>query len=527
MSKFWQGLMAVHDTSAFGHMSHHILGVPYYSDRALLLPATAAVVHEDGEDLEAYLSYLQRVRIGPQRVIRVGGPTLFDGLENDHFAMEALRAHFRAGGLLQVFCPSERSDAFLARHMIEAKRLHSAPRAIADRLNDKAELRRIVVDCGLAHAILPYVATRDPQEVMSAVRRFRAMRPDACEFPVIKPTNRAGGDGFMAVRAEWPDDEVVERVREYLRANSWNQLAVTVHSELRRSEGKPVVLDRADVRDIGRDVDDGIERVRALVEKLFESEKEADHAIISRVNAVGGASIRIARGFPLGEPLRRFLLDQCRNELIVEAGFGHDAFSTQIVVDHGHYRFLGPTKQIVDDEGRHMGNIMVRFFDDSLSAKGLTGEDRHWMESYSLDVAKYAHSRVEGYKGTIGFDFLKRKRDGRIFLLECNARQTAATYPLAVSAQLEGRVREPLNLPKSERMNWGVVMHNAVPTRARSWGALSERLGGLLFDGTWGALPFNIRLMRLETPHVGIVATGETVDRALAVMRLARRKLSN
>jgi hypothetical protein len=345
------------------------------------------------------------------------------------------------------------------------------------------------------------------------------------EFVVVKRTNLAGGDGFMRLNRDLSESEVEERVRGYLREHSWNELKVTAHSDFQRFEGSTVVLDRADIRDIGRDPDNVVEKVRAVINGLFTTAPDADHVIIVRENIFGGATLQLRRGMPQIDALKRYLMDHCRNEILVEEGFDGDDYSTQIVVSDGNFRFLGPTMQMVDEHGRHQGNILVRYFDASLASKGMTEEDKQIMESFSYDLAKYAHTRVEGYHGTIGFDFRKRRRDGRIFLMECNARQTAATYPLAISAQLEGRHKEALTLQKNERVNWGIVMYNSVPTSARCWGALVEKLGGLLFNGVYGALPFNVRLMQASEPHVGLVAVGKDIDKALAIMRLARRKL--
>lgn len=529
MTKLWQDLVAVHDTSSgFGHLNHNHPGLPYYADRALLLPVDLAVVMHDGENVEQHLKYLSGVGIGPKRVLYVGAANLFDGLDADPAAMEAVEARLRKGGRLQFFSTSVRSEAFVAQHGLQLSRIHSAPRVIADRMNDKVELRRIAHDCGLSHAVLPHAASRDPAAVMAAVKGFLAKPASEAEFVVVKRTNLAGGDGFMRLTRDLSESEVEERMRDYLRAQSWNELTVSVYSQMRRHAGAPVTLDRAEVRDIGRgDIADGVEKMLGIIEDLFANAPEADTVVIARDNISGGASLRLRRGTAMSAEIKRYLLDHCRNEILVEAGFDHVAFSTQIVVSDGPmpFRFLGPTMQIVDANGRHMGNILVRFYDESLAAKGMSEMDKQVMESFSFDLAKYAHTDVERYHGTIGFDFMKRKSDGRIFLLECNARQTAATYPLAVSAQLEGRLREPLNTPKREKINWGIVMHNAVPTSALSWGAVEQKLGGLLFNGVYGALPFNVRLMQFPEPHIGIVAVGKTLDKALAIMRLARIKL--
>ncbi|HTK04474.1 MAG TPA: hypothetical protein VL500_02730 [Candidatus Eisenbacteria bacterium] len=528
MTKLWEGLAVVDDMTGFGHIRDHLPGLPFYSDRALLTPVDIAVVMDDGEDLEAYLAYLRRVRIGPKRVLRVKGPELFKGLDADPAAMEVLHQHLRHGGLLQVFCRTPGSEAFFERHRIEPKRVFSAPREIADLMNDKARVRQVAKDIGLDHVVLPHVAAHDPQVVMAAVKAYLAKPAREIEYVVVKRTNLAGGDGFMRLTRDLPEAEVEERVRAYLREHSWNRLTVTSHSELMRRAGEALTLDQADIRDVGRDLDEGCQRIAAIIQPLLDATPdERGYVILRNRNVTGEAYVKFHRGRAFTPELRRFLLDHCRNEILVEAGIAGDDFSMQVVVDHGNLRFLGPTKQIVDAEGRHMGNAMVRRFDASLERHGLRRIHKDVMESVSRDLTQWSHTRVNGeYRGVEGYDFRTRAASGDVYLMECNARKTASTYIFGVLAQLEdGRFREPMNLPAEERPNWGIVMLNEVPTSARSWGAVEEKLGGLLFNGLQGALPFNIRLMKLEKPAVGIVAVGMTLDKAYAVMRLAQRKL--
>lgn len=527
MTKLWEGLAVVDDMTGFGHISDHLPGLSYYSDRALLTPVDIAVVMDDGEDLEAYLAYLRGVRIGPRRVLRVKGPELFKGLDADPDAMEVLHAHLKRGGMLQVFCRTPGSEAFFERHRIDPRRIYSAPREIAELMNDKAKVRQVARSIGLGHVILPHVATHDPQTVMASVKAFLAKPEREIEYVVVKRTNLAGGDGFMRLTRGLSEEEVEERVRAYMREHSWNRLTVTSHSELMRRAGEPITLGQEEIRDVGRDIDEGCERIAGIIRPLLDATPEHGYVILRNRNVAGEAYMKFRRGQPFAPELRRFLLDHCRNEILVEAGIEGDDFSMQVVVDRGSLRFLGPTKQIVDDEGRHMGNVMVRRYDASLEARGLRRIHKDVMESVSRDLTEWSHTRVNGeYVGVEGYDFRTRWANDDVYLMECNARKTASTYLFAISAQLDdGRFGEALNLRPEERINWGIVMRNEVPTSARSWGALTEKLGGLLFNNRFGALPFNIRLMKLEKPHVGIVAVGRTLDQAYAVMRLAQRKL--
>ena len=534
MLKLWRQTGIVDDMSGFGHLGRHIKGVPFYADRALLLPADFAVIMRDGEDVQAHLDYLRQVRIGPQRVLMVDNPNLLDGLDEDPRVMGEIEDYLRKSPerALQFFCMTERTEAFIDRHMIDPRRVDSPPRVISDRLNDKVQLRQIAKDCGLEHMLAPYVASSEPRAVMSAVKAFLAKPAQEIEYVVLKRTNLAGGDGFLKIVRDLTEPEVEAAVVEYLRAQSWNELLLTAHTDIGRPGGAPETLEivtetlyTRDVRDISRDLETGLERLRALAEGMFAKAPEAAYLRLSRRNIFGGASIKIWRDRINGDALRRYLLDHCRNEILIEEGYDGDDFSTQVVVRDGEFRTFGPTKQIVDGQGRHLGNVMTRFYDRSLAERGMDGSDKDTMRSVSRDIAEHAHTRIEGYRGILGADFRKRRRDARMFLGEINARKTALSYPLGVLAQVEGRLREPLNAAKDERVNCGLVMYNAVPTSARSWGALAEKLGATLFNGVYGALPFNVRLMRLDQPAIGIVAVGKTLDEALATMESARAKL--
>ncbi len=517
MSNPWENIIAIHDTSHFEHIGVGVKGVQFYSDRALLLPAEAAVIQDDGDDLDRYLEWLKipGVCLGPRRVIRVKKPNLLEGLAENPAAIEDLQAHARHNGLIQFFCTTIESEEFCARHGIQRHAVHSAPLFISQIMNDKAELRRIGVQCGREQAFLPHVASRDPQKIMAAARDLLAKGKRA----LVRRTDLAGGSGMLRIDGGLPEGEAEKKIVAFLREHHRNEILLTSHNEATRENSGHKVLSRREVADH--------DAVAETIRSLFAAADHIDYVLVQRKNLVGGASLKIRRRAAFEEDLRQFLMSRGRNEILVEEWIDCESYSTQIIVDHGHLLFLGPTKQIVDDDGRHMGNIMVRYFPSKGSVAEMTYEDKVWMEMLSRDLTAWAHTRVDGvYRGTIGFDFLKRMSDGRIFVSECNGRQTASTYPLAVNHQLEGRLQEPFNAPRNSRMNWGIIMHNAVPTRSRSWGSLVEKLGGLLFQHVQGAIPFNIRLMKMEEPAVGIVAVGKNLRQAHAVMRLARKRLA-
>ncbi len=532
MSKLWQGILAIHDTSGFGHLGEHIPGVAFYADRALLTPADVAVIQSDGFD--DYLRWLRTVGIGPKRIVTVDDVNLFRGLLSGsakvsefsagpdgprlHWNVELepvkmLQAFVRHGGKIQVFCMTEEAEEFFRLAGIDRKHIQSAPLDSSRRMNDKADLRRVAERAGVPQAFLPYAATSDPARVMSETLRFLAMPASEAEFVVLKRTNLAGGDGFLKIPRGLSEDEVKARVVEYLRENHWNDLTLVTHREDGSAPDAAFPMDRAAVRDL----DKAHEAVRAA----FDADPKVTNVTVTRTDVVGGASVRFRRGGNFRDDLRNYLGQHGRNEIIVEAGFDHWAYSNLVVIrGYKNIRILGPTRQIVDDEtGRHLGNMMLCTADPEAFPKNVTGhpndvltkEDIIGMGLFSRRLAEEAHTRDCGYEDFLGFDYMKRKSDGRIFMLECNARLTASTYPLAIAAQLKGR-------------NWGIVMLNGIPTKARNFDQLRGRIGDRLFrpeDG--GLLPFNIRLMTLEQPCCGMIAVAPTLTEALALMDEAKR----
>ncbi|HTK60297.1 MAG TPA: hypothetical protein VL283_03800 [Candidatus Baltobacteraceae bacterium] len=531
MSKLWRGILAIHDTSGFGHLGEHIPGVEFYADRALLTPVDVAVIQSDGFD--DYLCWLRSVGIGPNQIICVDDVNLFRGLTDGaakvsefsrgldgrlqvHWTDEPqpikrLQQFASRGGKIQVFCMTEEAEAFFQSACIDRKRIQSAPLESARRMNDKAELRRVAERAGVPQAFLPHAATNDPSRVMTEVFRFLAMPKSQAEFVVLKRTNLAGGDGFLKIPRGLAEEDVKARVIEYLRENHWNDLTLVTHCERAEAPDAAHPMDRAAVRDF----DKACEAVSAA----FEADPRVTNVTVTRTDVVGGASVRFRRGGNFRDDLRSYLGQHGRNEIIVEAGFAHWAYSNLAVIRGKDIRILGPTRQIVDEEtGTHLGNMMLCKAEPEAFPQHLTGhpndvlerEDIVTMDLFSRRLAEEAHVRDEGYEDFLGFDYMMRASDGDVFMLECNARLTASAYPLALAAQLKGR-------------NWGIVMLNGIPTSARNFGELRGKLGDRLFrpeDG--GLLPFNIRLMTLEDPRCGMIAVAPSLPEALALMEEAK-----
>ena len=433
MKTIWN-VWAVHDMSPFGYLHRKVPGIRFYCDRALLLPSPVTVIHENGEGgelLDEYLAFLRRpeVAMGPNKVYRVRGDNLYDGMLADHDLILDMHRFVRGKGRVQLFCMTELAEDFFRKANLSQRDIEAAPLQVSKDMNDKARLREIGREAGVGHIFLDHEIKTDQTDIVRAVKRFLSDEHEA-EFAVVKRTNLAGGEGIIFIR---PGEDVETAIEMFL----------TVH---------------------GCD------------------EKGA------------------------------------RQKIMIEAGYRHVSYSTQLVFgDTKRPRFLGPMVQIVEN-GCHQGNTMAWKSSPGNPHPGIDDEDRIEMMSHSLSIGLWARERFHGWCGPVGFDFLKLRSNGRIVMSECNWRQTAATYPLAVSKQLEGRgLRQ-----------WGIVMLNGVATTSRSFGELEKKIGNdLMFDRVRGILPFNPRLMTLPDPHCGIIAVAETVGKALVMANEAKQRLKN
>lgn len=182
------------------------------------------------------------------------------------------------------------------------------------------------------------------------------------------------------------------------------------------------------------------------------------------------------------------------HSLIVEEGYEHIPLSLLWDIDEDDTRVLAVTRQLLDEHFAHQGNVL-----SSLLPAEVTEDDRQRMISMSEHLSTIFWSK--DYRGLCGFDFMKT-RDGKIFLLECNARVTAATYAYGVAEQIAaGR----------GNIKWTIHMQNLYPKNARNFAELQARLGELVFNGYYGILPFNVRCLSLEEPKCGLmcIASGE------------------
>jgi len=513
----WDDIAAIHDPSSFGQVGLDIPGVEKYSDRALLLPARTVVVHDDGHLLEEYLGWLSSkdVSLGPKSVIRVRGRNLYDGLEADPSAMERLHACVRSGGQIQAFNRSDEFEEFRTRQGFGDAQIHSAPQKIAHTFANKAELRRIGAAINMSHAFPEHRMTKDPRRVMAYVKEFLSRPTDEVPMVYCKRTDLAGGYGMVRVTRE---DDAGAKVVNFLRTFQKNEVLV----ECWNQTGREAMLVRS-VKDP--------DRLKDVLEDMLASNENIDSFVVRRPVLVSGLGRRrIRRGENLDAACADFVRSFGENELIVEVGYPHLAYSTQYMLGltAGSKPFLGVTRQLMEGT-YHVGNVLTRF----LREDRLKKEQYHTMKAHSETFGRYAERQMSGYVGVIGFDFAvvtEGPKKGTVYLLECNPRPTASTYPWAVMSQVEARYPDQLVVEGAEkraiRANIGIVMRNGVRVEAPTFAGLKSALGQTLFEKRKGVIPFNIRLMELPERRCGIMSVGETLEEAESLDEEACRRLA-
>lgn len=259
----------------------------------------------------------------------------------------------------------------------------------------------------------------------------------------------------------------------------------------------------------------------AVTEFLRRRKDEMPFVVLKRTNLAGGDGfLRVTRDDDVKKVVGRYMRRHIGHRIIIEEGQPGQELSMLLNVrGRSSVRVIGWTRQIVGADGRHRGNTMTWRRGPSSPHPDVNEEDRRTMETWSRMLAEYARDRIVSYEGEIGTDQVRinrPKRDGRqFFIREVNARQTASTYPLAVSSQLEGRGEDA----------WNMVMLNGVRTKSRALDDLLKRLDDLTFERCKGVLPFNPRLMTLPDPHCGLIVVGKDFTETGKMLKAAKERL--
>ncbi|MFC1639045.1 hypothetical protein ACFL26_02115 [Patescibacteria group bacterium] len=223
--------------------------------------------------------------------------------------------------------------------------------------------------------------------------------------------------------------------------------------------------------------------------------------------ASGDGMVRIDR--TLDWPMRTldFLARFAGREIIVEAGYRHVPMSVQWELGSAGPRLAFAADQLIEGDFTHVGNVV-----STGALVHVSSDSARCMAEMSAPFARSYWER--GYRGVCGFDFMLLP-DGRLFLLECNGRVTATTYCWGVVRQLRGRTGDV-----------AVAMSRIRPRGPfASFDALSRELGGSLFDGERGVLPFNVRCLELERPECSVCCVAGDAEGARLLLEETRRRV--
>jgi hypothetical protein len=250
--------------------------------------------------------------------------------------------------------------------------------------------------------------------------------------------------------------------------------------------------------------------VYAAVGELIRA-NDCDFVVLKRPDLASGDGMKlIERTRNWLDHVQPYLAEHAgAKELIVEAGYKHVPMSVQWELADDGPSFACATAQLIDEAFIHLGNVL-----SSGELPGVTEDDVASMRRISEPfVRRYW---ADGFRGVCGFDFLRTEKDGRVLMLECNGRVTATTYALGIGRAVAERSPD-----------WAVVMSNVVAApHVRGFDDVRRLLGRRLFDGTKGAVPFNLRCLSLAEPKVAVAAVGADVLEARIVLGEAKRLLA-
>lgn len=171
-------------------------------------------------------------------------------------------------------------------------------------------------------------------------------------------------------------------------------------------------------------------------------------------------------------------------------------------------------------DGAHEGNVIAE--------NGVSCLPHEWSLETRAKIVKCVWKTTEkfvdwiakrGFIGPIGFDFIANPNS--FYLLECNARTTAATYLESVRWQIEQRYSAHVC----------AAMKNAYPKRVQNWKqavhALECEMEGLAFHPEFGSgvILANPRLFHLPSPKCLLIALQGSVQQAEYTLEKARHML--
>lgn len=230
------------------------------------------------------------------------------------------------------------------------------------------------------------------------------------------------------------------------------------------------------------------------------------HVLVKPVDLAGGDGICRTTS-PM---FRRFVERFKGREVIVEQEIpNRESLSAQWFVQNGDPVYVGTNLQM-HDGFVHQGEFLSSG-DDVVSA-----EVSRSLRTLTQPLVQ--HAVQLGYNGVLAFDAVRDTRNGKLFLLDADARATSATYCYAVAARLglnrwsmANKIIEPSRWIDTYNRARGILGHELMFRRQRGTGVVLYMVGALRHD----------RLRR-----IGLLAVEQDVHRADDLLEEAERRLT-
>jgi len=180
-----------------------------YVERSFFLPGIVGV--GAGAD-KSIIPWMVQEKLAPEEILDIDHECMFQGLRDSEELLSLVRDKVRDGYRPHFFRTTALEAELIQRLGLEWKDTLSCDPAIAEKMGDKAYIRKIkgAEDLFPPHIILP--ADWKPQDVSAAVMRIEAeARAMGMKNAIVKRTNLASGGGFC----DWTRDDHAEFCREH------------------------------------------------------------------------------------------------------------------------------------------------------------------------------------------------------------------------------------------------------------------------------------------------------------------------
>ncbi len=186
----------MHQIDGFGELT--TVPVVPHVERSLLMGGTVCVTEDT--DL-TILPWLGEEGLAPEEVCRISGGCMFKGLLADKVQLHAFKERLQSGERLQLFHSTNHIASFLDEAGLNWGNTMSCEPSIADKIGNKAYLRRMAAEIGLSSAFPSHwilTSSWNQSDLDWAIRMTQP--PQTGHWHVlVKPTDLAGGEGICRV----------------------------------------------------------------------------------------------------------------------------------------------------------------------------------------------------------------------------------------------------------------------------------------------------------------------------------------